>query len=172
MSAYAETAKTSRTTQQSEVEVTPGRVFWLTGLSGAGKTTLGRELWRRLRADGRPATFLDGDALRAAIADDLGHTAEDRKQSAMRNARLCRLLAQQGFDVVCATISLLHEVQRWNRQNIPGYHEIYLRVPMEELRRRDNKGIYADARLGSRRNVVGIDVTAEIPIIEEPPPKG
>ena len=163
MSAYAETAKTSRTTQQSEVEVTPGRVFWLTGLSGAGKTTLGRELWRRLRADGRPATFLDGDALRAAIADDLGHTAEDRKQSAMRNARLCRLLAQQGFDVVCATISLLHEVQRWNRQNIPGYHEIYLRVPMEELRRRDNKGIYADARLGSRRNVVGIDVTAEIP---------
>ena len=159
MSAYAEKAKTSSTTQKSEVEVGPGRVFWLTGLSGAGKTTLGRELWRRLRADGRPATFLDGDALRAAIADDLGHTTRERKQSAMRNARLCRLLAQQGFDVVCATISLLHDVQRWNRENIPGYREIYLRVPMKELRRRDRKGIYADRR----RNVVGIDVKAEIP---------
>ena len=49
----------------------------------------------------------------------------------MRNARLCRLLAGQGFDVVCATISLFHEVQRWNRENIPNYREIYLRVPID-----------------------------------------
>ena len=52
---------------------------------------------------------------------DLGHGMSDRRQSAMRNARLCKLLAGQGFDVVCATISLFHEVQRWNRENIPGY---------------------------------------------------
>ena len=58
--------------------------------------------------------LLDGDALRPAIAEDLGHNAVDRRRSAMRNARLCRLLAEQGTDVVCATISLFHEVQRWN----------------------------------------------------------
>src|SRR5580658_2984713 len=89
---------------EAEKEVSPGRVFWITGLSGAGKTTLGRELWRRLRAAGRPVVFLDGDALRSAIAEDLGHDARDRRRSAMRNARLCRLLADQGSDVVCATI--------------------------------------------------------------------
>jgi adenylylsulfate kinase-like enzyme len=135
-----------------------GRVFWITGLSGAGKTTLGKELARRLRAAGRPVTFLDGDALRAAIAQDLSHSVEDRRQSAMRNAQLCRLLAEQGAEVVCATISLFHEVQQWNRENIPGYREIYLRVPLDELRRRDHKGIYA-----AGRDVVGLDVSAEVP---------
>jgi len=73
--------------------VEPGCVYWLTGLSGAGKTTVGRELWSRLRAAGRRVVFLDGDALRASIAEELGHGVSDRRQSAMRNARLCRLLA-------------------------------------------------------------------------------
>jgi adenylylsulfate kinase len=126
---------------KAEPEGSPGRVFWITGLSGAGKTTVGQELWGRLRTTGRPVIFLDGDELRAVIAEDLGHSAENRRLSAMRNARLCRLLAGQGADVVCATISLFHEVQRWNRKNIPGYREIYLRVPIDELRRRDSKGI-------------------------------
>ena len=139
-----------------------GNVFWITGLSGAGKTTVARELWNRLRAGGRPVVLLDGDELRSAIAENLGHSAADRRRSAMRNARLCRLLADQGSDVVCATISLFHEVQRWNRENILGYREIYLRVPIDELQRRDSKGIYAAASRGAR-DVVGIDVPAEAP---------
>jgi len=144
-------------------EAAPGRVYWITGLSGAGKTTLGRQLWRRLRAAGRSAILLDGDALRGAIAEDLDHDLESRRRSAMRNARLCRLLASQGDDVVCSTISLFHEIQRWNRQNIPGYCEIYLRVPLEELRRRDSKGLYGGAARGDTSNVVGLDVAAELP---------
>ena len=146
-----------------KVPAPAGRVYWITGLSGAGKTTVGRELWRRLRTAGRSAIFLDGDALREVIAEDLGHSTTNRRTSAMRNARLCRMLASQGTDVVCPTISLFHEVQLWNRRNIPGYCEIYLRVPMEELRRRDAKGIYAAADRGDLRDVVGLDVPAEVP---------
>lgn len=148
---------------EAEVEGDSGRVFWITGLSGSGKTTLGQELCNRLRADGVQVTFLDGDQLRAVIAEDLGHSTSNRRDSAMRNARLCRMLAQQGANVVCATISLFHEVQRWNRANIPGYCEIYLHVPMEELQRRDTKGIYGRAERGDLTNVVGIDVPAETP---------
>jgi len=148
---------------EAKQEDSKGRVFWITGLSGAGKTTLGQELVSRLRAAGRQVIFLDGDSLRAAIAQDLGHNAGSRRQSAMRNARLCRLLAEQGGDVVCATISMFHEVQHWNRKNIPGYREIYLRVPTDELRRRDSKGIYAGAQRGVTRDVVGLDVPAEAP---------
>ncbi len=112
---------------------------------------------------GRSAIFLDGDALREVIAEDLGHSVANRRASAMRNARLCRMLASQGTDVVCPTISLFHEIQVWNRSNIPGYCEIYLRVPMEELRRRDPKGIYAAADRGDLRDMVGLDVPAELP---------
>jgi adenylylsulfate kinase-like enzyme len=148
---------------EAEREASLGRVFWITGLSGAGKTTVGQELWTRLRAAGRSVTFLDGDALRTVIAEDLGYSEGNRRRSAMRNARLCRLLAEQGTDVVCATISLFHEVQRWNRENIPGYREIYLRVPIDELRRRDSKGIYAGAQRGDAHDVVGLDVPAEAP---------
>jgi adenylylsulfate kinase-like enzyme len=148
---------------EAEYEASPGRVYWITGLSSAGKTTVGQELRSRLRAAGRPVTFLDGDALRTTIAEDLGYSASNRLASAMRNARLCRLLAGQGFDVVCATISLFHEVQRWNRENIPNYREIYLRVPIEELRLRDSKGIYARAQRGDARDVVGLDMPAEVP---------
>ena len=149
--------------REAEPRSPPAQVFWITGLSGSGKTTVGRELWRRLRDAGRVAVFLDGDALRATIAEDLGHDAESRRRSAMRNARLCRLIAEQGVDVVCATISLFREQHRWNRANIPGYREIYLHVPMTELLRRDSKGIYEGAESGKVRDVVGLDVAAETP---------
>lgn len=147
----------------TEATSSTGRVYWITGLSGAGKTTIGRELWRRLRADGRSVILLDGDVTREVIAEDLGHSTGHRRRSAMRNARLCRLLSNQGTDIVCTTISLFHEVQRWNRENIPGYCEIYLRVPLAELQRRDSKGIYAASSRGDLRDVVGLDVPAELP---------
>ena len=148
---------------QKNSEIGPARVFWITGLSGAGKTTIGERFWLRLRAAGRSAVFLDGDRLRSTIAEDLGHPIEDRRRSAMRNGRLCQLLAEQGIDVVCATISMFHEVQLWNRAHIPGYFEIYLRVPMPEIERRDPKGIYTRARAGEAKNIVGIDIAAEVP---------
>ena len=140
---------------------TPGRVFWITGLSASGKTSIGRALSARLRASGCPVIFLDGDTLRAAVSNDLGYSAENRRLAAMRNGRLCRMLAEQGFDVVCSTISLFHEVQRWNRENIPHYNEIFIRAPLEELRRRDTKGVYPAA--SEAVNVVGIDIPAETP---------
>jgi phosphohistidine swiveling domain-containing protein len=81
------------------------------------------------------------------------------RQCAMRGCAGC----WQGGDVVCATISMFHEVQRWNRENIPGYREIYLRVPIDELRRRDSKGIYVGDWRGDTHDVVGLDVPAEAP---------
>ena len=73
------------------------------------------------------------------------------------------MLAEQGFDIVCSTISLFHDVQRWNRENIPQYYEIFIRAPLEELKRRDTKGIYSAAGNGRSGNIVGLDIPAEIP---------
>lgn len=150
--------------QNNPATAASGRVFWITGLSGAGKTTIGRVLWSTLRASGHPVIFLDGDALRAAVSSDLGYGADHRRSAALRNGRLCRMLAGQGFDVVCSTISLFHEVQRWNRENIPEYHEILVRAPLVELRRRDRKGVYlAGSANSNSTNVVGLDIPAEFP---------
>lgn len=118
------------------------RVYWLTGLSGAGKTTIGKLLYQKLKAQKDNVVFLDGDQLRQVFGDDLGYTPDQRLKSAMRNARLCKLLADQGIDVVCCTISMFDRVRDWNRANIPGYVEVYVKASLETLRKRDQKGLY------------------------------
>jgi adenylylsulfate kinase len=119
-------------------------VLWVTGLSGAGKTSVSRRLRERCAAAGRPAVLLDGDSLRAILGDRFGHAPEDRRYLAMCYGRLCRELAQQGITVICATISMFDAVRAWNREHIPGYREIYLRVPQGERQRRDVKGVYGN----------------------------
>ena len=143
--------------------MSPGTVYWITGLSGAGKSTVATLLANRLRANGRPVLQLDGDILRDIFSPAAGHDAGDRLRLAQAYGRLCREVAGQGIDVVCATISMFHAVRKWNRDQIPGYREIYLRVPLSELQRRDSKGLYKRAREGSASNVVGIDLEAELP---------
>ena len=133
--------------------------YWLTGLSGAGKTTIGRLWYEQLRRTRPNVVFLDGDTLREVFGDDLGFTEADRRKSAMRNARLCALLAGQGIDVVCCTISMFDSVRDWNRAHIPGYIEIYIKASMETLRKRDQKGLYS----AGKSDVAGVHFSVEEP---------
>lgn len=141
-----------------------GTVYWITGLSGAGKSTLGRALVDAMRAEQAGAVvYLDGDELRDVFDAADGHSREERIALARKYSRLCKLLADQGADVVIATISMFHEARRWNREHLARYREVYLRVPLSVLVRRDPKGIYARAERGEIRDVVGVDVPAEEP---------
>ena len=115
-----------------------GRVVWITGLSGAGKTTLARALQRALPG----SLLLDGDELREALgASGHGFDAESRRRLALTYARLAGRLARQGATVIVATISLFHDLHAWNRANLPGYVEIFLDVPEDDRRGRDPKGL-------------------------------
>jgi len=140
-----------------------GTVYWLTGLSGAGKTTIGKLLYKKLKEDKDDVVFLDGDTLRVVFGNDLGYSKEDRKKSAMRNSRLCKELSDQGIHVVCATISMFNDCREWNRENIENYKEIYIKVPIEILIKRDQKKLYSKALKGESRNVIGIDIEFEEP---------
>ncbi|MCL6557022.1 MAG: adenylyl-sulfate kinase [Burkholderiales bacterium] len=145
----------------------PGRVIWITGLSGAGKSTVAVEVAERLRTRGEQVVLLDGDQLReifgAAVPSVENHSRERRLALAMQYAHLCRILAAQGLTVVIATISLFKEVHAWNRDNLPGYFEVYLKVPIEELRRRDPKGIYRRFDAGELTHVAGLDLPIDEP---------
>lgn len=138
-------------------------VYWLTGLSDSGKSTMCRKLVDYLRARGKSVILLDGDEIRAVVGAVKAHTKEDRLALALRYSRLCKLLADQGFDVAIATISLFEEVHNWNRENLPGYCEIFLDVPLDELRRRDTKGIYERFDRNEIKNVAGIDLQVDFP---------
>ncbi len=112
----------------------------------------------KLRKEGVAVVHLDGDRLREVYGERDAFDRESRKKIAYRNARLCALLAEQGMAVVCTTVSLFHEVQEWNRQNIPHYKEIYLHSPAWVLEQRDDRRIYQ-----KQSPVAGRDFAAEAP---------
>jgi len=147
----------------SKTAARPGTVIWITGLSGAGKSVLGRRTYQLLRRRKSNVVLLDGDEFREVIDSSLGHDPRNRLLNARRLGRLCRLLSEQGIDVVCATMSLFAEIQRWNREQIRSYFEVYLRVPLPVLIARDARGLYSRARSGRTRNVVGIDLPFDEP---------
>ena len=136
-----------------------GKTYWITGLSGAGKTTIGRLWYTKLRQSGEAAVFLDGDELRQVFGGSLGYSLEDRQKMAMNYARLCALLSGQGLTVICCTISMFDSVRTWNRENISGYVEVYIKASMETLRRRNQKGLYS----AGAQNVAGIAFPVELP---------
>ena len=144
--------------------MTNGTVLWITGFSAAGKSTIAREAVAGLRAHGIPAILLDGDDVRAAIADvAAGHDPGSRLTNAYRIARLARLLAIQKTVVVVATMSLFREIHDWNRRHLPGYFEVLLNADMDVRARRDPKGLYARAFAGDEHNVVSVDIVGDLP---------
>jgi len=148
-----------------------GRVIWITGLSGAGKSTLANEIVHKLRARGFPTVMLDGDVLRDVFGVDPGnsenHVRDRRLSLAKQYAHLCQVVASQGLTVVIATISLFREIHDWNRVNLPGYYEVYLNVPLDELKRRDSKGIYSRFDAGILKCVAGLDIPVDEPIASD-----
>ena len=135
-----------------------GTVYFFTGLSGAGKTTVGGLFYRRLKATKPNAVYLDGDEIRVAFGEDVGYTQEERLRWAGRIFRVCKLLSDQGIDVVCCSIAMFDAVRRWNREHIPNYKEIYIRVKKETLIQRNQKGLYT-----AGCNVVGVDLPFDEP---------
>ncbi|MEI2386012.1 adenylyl-sulfate kinase [Breoghania sp. JC706] len=146
------------------MERSQGKVIWITGLSGAGKSTLAGLVAKQLGSSGEPTVLLDGDQLRDVFgATAVNHGKEGRMALAFCYARLCKVLASQGLTVIIATISMFSDIHRWNRENLPGYVEAYLKVPLAELKRRDPKGIYRDFEAGRLVNVAGLDLAVDEP---------
>ena len=121
-----------------------GAVVWLCGLAGSGKSTLARALREKLCAKFDNVIYLDGDELRELLGS-FAYDKNGRVQVALSYARLAKFLSKQGQIVIVSTISLFREVYEFNRANLQNYFEIFIECDFDELKRRDQKGLYTGA---------------------------
>jgi adenylylsulfate kinase len=140
-----------------------GFVVWLTGLSGAGKTTIAHALAERLKSAGYKVEILDGDVVRQHFSKGLGFSKEDRIENIKRVAYVAHLLARNGVVVIVALISPYREGRNYARQLIGDFVEVYVKCPLNVLIERDVKGLYAKALQGEIQNFTGISDPYEPP---------
>lgn len=146
-----------------------GRIVWLTGLSGAGKSTIATELERELFIQGKHAYILDGDNVRHGLCKDLGFTAEDRTENIRRVGEVAKLMADAGLICITAFISPHRSDRDLVRQLVkPGeFIEVHVQAPLEVCEARDPKGLYAKARANEIQNFTGISAPYEAPVSPE-----
>ncbi|MBR1494700.1 MAG: adenylyl-sulfate kinase [Acidaminococcaceae bacterium] len=140
-----------------------GTLYFFTGLSGAGKTTIGGLFYRYIKAKRNDIILLDGDQLRAAIGGDTrgkpDYSTEARRAGMWPTLKWCKLITDQGIDIVYCTIAMYDEIRDWNRAHFENYKEIYIKVSMDTLFRRDQKQLYSSGA----KNVVGVDLPYDEP---------
>lgn len=140
-------------------------VIWLTGLSGAGKSTIAQSLRARVMADGLPVAILDGDDVRRGLSQGLGFGQADRCENIRRIAEVARLLSDQGVVVLVAAVSPM-QAHRAMARHIVGtvFREVYVRASLATCEQRDVKGLYARARRGEVAKFTGISDAYEPPV--------
>ncbi|MHB8355063.1 MAG: adenylyl-sulfate kinase [Vulcanimicrobiaceae bacterium] len=141
-----------------------GFTVWLTGMSGAGKSTISRQLAAELTKRGQKVEVLDGDAVRAHLSKGLGFTREDRDINIARVAFVASLLVRHGAAVITAAISPYAQARAAAREHIGSFLEVYVRCPLSELIRRDVKGLYAKALRGELDRFTGVSDEYEEPV--------
>ena len=150
---------------------TKGTVIWLTGLSGAGKTTLAQALSERLKGENVRVETLDGDEVRENLSRGLGFSKEDRDTNVRRIGFVARLLARNGVIVLVAAISPYRQsrdgVRHWVEGDGMRFIEVFVRCPLEVLVKRDVKGLYLKALAGNIQNFTGISDPYEEPFAPE-----
>lgn len=142
-----------------------GGVFWLTGLSGSGKSTIATAAERRLFDGGAHVVLLDGDNIRSGLCNNLGFSLEDREENIRRIAEVAKLFAASGAVVMCSFVSPTKTIRALAGEIIGGtdFYEVFVNTPLEVCEARDVKGLYAKARRGEIKGFTGIDSPYEAP---------
>lgn len=142
-----------------------GKVFWFTGLSGSGKSTIAAAFERKLFDQGYFVKVLDGDNIRSRINSDLGFTIEDRTENIRRISEVAKLFVDSGIIVLCSFVSPTHQIRNQAKEIIgqKDFYEVFVDTPLEICEKRDVKGLYKKARAGEIKGFTGIDSPFEPP---------
>lgn len=142
------------------------RVIWLTGLSGAGKTTMAIALEKEIHRKGYFTKVFDGDEIRKGVNKDLGFSEKDRMENIRRMAEIAKLFADHGLIVICSFITPMQSMRLMARDIIGSdrFIEVFVNCPLEICEQRDVKGLYKKARMGIIKDFTGIDSVYEPPL--------
>jgi adenylylsulfate kinase len=140
-------------------------VVWFTGLSGSGKSTIANQVESELFKEGIKTFSMDGDNIRKGLNNNLGFSAEDRRENLRRIAEVAKLLVESGLVVIASFISPLKKDRALIREIIgkENFFEVFVNTSLEVCERRDVKGLYKKARAGEIKNFTGIDSPYENP---------
>lgn len=145
-------------------------VIWLVGLSGSGKTTIGKDLYQFWKKKAPNTVMVDGDDIRRIMGHDANksdYTVEGRLVNAKRIVEICSWLDRQNINVVCCILCIFDEIMINNRKTFSKYFQVYINTPMNVLIARDTKGIYKRAMAGNEKNVVGWDMEFKEPTFSD-----
>ncbi|MDA0987744.1 MAG: adenylyl-sulfate kinase [Chloroflexi bacterium] len=144
-----------------------GFTLWFTGLSGAGKSTIAEKVYQNLKEAGRNVEMLDGDVVRTNLSKGLGFSKEDRDTNIRRIGFVSKLLSRNGTIAIVAAISPYRDVRDEVREEIGDFVEVFVECSLEELTRRDVKGLYEKAIRGEIKNFTGVSDPYEEPLNPE-----
>ena len=139
-----------------EIQKGKGIVFWVTGLSGVGKTTISSKLKPLLSKKFGTTVLINGDDLRQ-IFELKKYDINSRIKYVKQYSRLCKFLTDQNINVIMSVVGLFHNIHSWNRRNLSNYIEIYIDSNFEIIKKFDFRGVY------KKKNVVGVDLKKQIP---------
>jgi adenylylsulfate kinase len=146
-----------------------GTCFWLTGLSGSGKTTIAKLTAEKLHSDGILTQVLDGDNIRLGVNKNLTFSEEDRTENIRRIAEITKLFIENGVVTICCFISPTKKMRSLAKKIIGSkdFNEIFVNTSLEDCTKRDTKGLYKKAALGEIKNFTGVSAPFEEPISAE-----
>ena len=136
-----------------------GIVFWITGLSGSGKTNLGKKIKKTIITNYGPTILFSGDDIRRIISYKK-YSPSDRLKVCTLYSKLCQFISDQGINVIFCTVCLLNKIQNDNKKNIKNYIEIFIKSPINKVKKFSNKKIYKKKYI---RNVYGLDIKPQYP---------
>ncbi len=135
-----------------------GKIFWITGLSGSGKSTVGEKLKTLIKNKYGNTIIIHGDDIRNIYKFKF-YSRIKRLKLGKANSDLCKLLSEQGLNIIFTTVGLFHDLFKYNRKNLKNYTEIYIKTDIEKLLKNKKKSFYKIRT----KNVWGLDLKPQFP---------